>query len=85
MLDDGSAVVTWLDIDDDAGGAIRGVRLAPDGIMGEPVRFAASDVSRAAGFPKIELIDDDRMMMVWTEDDGGTRLRANVVSIPAIE
>ena len=85
MLDDGSAVVTWLDIDDDIGGAIRAVRLSADGMIGEPVRIAASDVSRAAGFPKIELIDGDRMMMIWTEDDNGTRLRADVVSIPAIE
>ena len=48
--------------------------------MGSPVSVASAGTSRAVGFPKIAQAGDD-LLVVWTEDSAGTRLRAVMVPL----
>lgn len=75
MLDDGSALVTWLEAGD-AGTAIVSRRVAPDGTMGETVTLAATDAARASGFPRMARLGTDRLMLAWTDPAGKGRIRA---------
>lgn len=77
LLDTGEALVTWLA----AGGEVFARRVAPDGSM-RPVRtLATTSASRAAGFPKLITLDDQRLLLTWTETgEDATRVRAAVVT-----
>ncbi len=70
LLDDGSALVTWLE-HDPAGSrgaaAIVSRRVAPDGARSDPVALAAADAARASGFPRIARLGRDRLMVAWTD------------------
>jgi len=80
MLDDGSALVTWIEAGD-AGTAIVGRRAARDGVLGETVTLAATDVARASGFPRIARLGADRLMLAWTDPAGEGRVRASVFDL----
>lgn len=74
----GEALVIWL-ASDAYGGVIRAHRVTEAGPVGEPMRIARTNPGRQSGFPKLELIDDDRALVVWTHADRPSRLRAAVV------
>ena len=59
MLDDGSAVVVWLEQAPagDQGAAIMGRRVWPDGRMGDPRNLAVTGSARASGFPRMARLD----------------------------
>jgi len=78
----GSAIVSWLDSDGDHG-AIMLRRVHPDGRTGKPLRAATADVGRATGFPRIEVMGS-RVLLVWTDRQRTTKLRAVTIPISAI-
>ena len=80
MLDDGVALVTWLERG--AGGArILSRRVDPGGGMGDPVPIADTDAARASGFPRIARLGPDRLMLAWTDPAGESRVRAAVLPL----
>ena len=77
LLDDGSALVTWLaeGAGSEQGAAIVSRRVAADGAMSHPVTMADTDAARASGFPRIARLGDDRLMLAWTDPHGEGRVR----------
>lgn len=80
MLDDGSALVTWLERGAD-GARILSRRVEPEGDMGDPVPLAEADAARASGFPRIARLGSDRLMVAWTDPSGESRVRVAVLPL----
>ena len=80
MLDDGSAIVTWLERTAE-GTVILGRRVAANGAAGDPRPLADSDAARASGFPRMARLAPDRLMLAWTDPAGGGRVRAAVFDL----
>ena len=72
MLDDGSAVVVWVEGASEAAGIMLR-RVYPDGRRDAPVRLAATSAARAAGFPRAARIGKTAYF-AWT-DPGTKRVR----------
>lgn len=66
LLDDGSALVCWLARSDD-GGAVRLLRVAPDGSIAAPTTIAGSGAARGNGFPRMAR-GGDELVFAWTDD-----------------
>jgi hypothetical protein len=79
-LDDGSAVVVWLEA---GGGAARVLarRVAPDGAVDAVQVISDTSGERASGFPRMARVGDD-LLLAWTlpGDGGGVRVRRVRVS-----
>lgn len=83
LLDDGSALVTWLEESPGSGqaAAIQSRRAARDGSLSDPAVLAATGAARASGFPRIARLGADRLMLAWTDPEGEGRVRAAVVDL----
>lgn len=85
-LDDGSALVTWLERGQDGGAVVAGRRVAPDGALGAARTLAASSEERASGFPRIARLGTDRLMLAWTSVAGDrSQVRVAVFDLDAWE
>lgn len=80
MLDDGSALVTWIERTE-AGARILGRRAAPGGSVGASVPLADTDAGRAAGFPRMARLGPGRLMLAWTDPAGEGRVRAALLPL----
>ncbi len=80
LLDDGSALVTWLERSGD-GATILSRRVAADGSAGDPRPLADTEAVRAAGFPRIARLGADRLMLAWTDPSGEGRVRVSVLAL----
>ena len=83
LTDSGEAIVCWLDSDGDDG-AVMLRRVHRSGRMGTPLRAATAGVGRSTGFPRIALLGS-RVLLVWTDQQRTTRLRAVTIPIDAVE
>jgi hypothetical protein len=80
LLDDGSAMVCWLDTRETRG-AVMLRRLRPGGPPGEPLEVAPTGLDRDAGFPRIARAGDS-LIVAWVDPTvEPSRLRAAVVPI----
>jgi hypothetical protein len=66
LLDDGSALVCWMESTGD-GGAIRLRRIRRDGEADEAITIAPSGTARSNGFPQLARAGD-RLFIAWTAD-----------------
>ena len=75
-LDDGSAVVVWLEASDDAP-RLLARRVWPDGSMEAPQLISETAGERASGFPRMVRLADE-LLIAWTlaSEDGGVRVRS---------
>lgn len=80
LLDDGSALVTWLEAGN-GGTAIVSRRVASDGSLGETVTLAAADAARASGFPRVARLGPDRLMLAWTDPEAEGRVRVSIFGL----
>lgn len=80
MLDDGSALMTWLERTG-GGTTILSRRVAKNGAAGDVRPLADSDAARASGFPRIARLGADRLMVAWTDPSGEGRVRASVFNL----
>ena len=82
LLDDGSALVTWLE-EEGAGtaAAIMGRRVRPNGAMGEARRLAGSESARASGFPRIARFGAESVLLAWTDPAGDGRVRVALFAL----
>jgi hypothetical protein len=65
MLDDGGALVTWIERIGGDTAAVRVRRVSPGGKAGAPVTIASSSAARASGFPQMA-ITGTHVMFAWT-------------------
>lgn len=79
MLDDGSALVSW--IEGGAGAALLARRTTPDGGAGPARRLVALSEKRASGFPRLARLGRDHVMAAWTDVRGLGRVRTAVFSL----
>lgn len=86
LLDDGSALVTWLE-EEGAGteASILSRRVTPEGVMGEPRRLAGTEGARASGFPRIARLGGERVLLAWTDPRGTGRVRVSVFALDGWE
>ncbi len=80
MLDDGSALVTWLERTG-GGTTILSRLVAGNGAAGDARPLADSDAARASGFPRIARLGADRLMLAWTDPSGEGRVRSSVFDL----
>jgi hypothetical protein len=76
LLDDGSALVCWLEKLPD-GGAVRVRRVRPDGKLDEAVTVAPSGTARSNGFPQMVRVGDE-LVFAWT----GGRVFTATLALP---
>ena len=86
MLDDGSAVATWVEFADQRR-RFRMRRVEASGAMSAPVDIAGVDDGRVAGYPRVAR-NGDELVAIWTEsgsdgtDEGGQQIKGAVARIP---
>lgn len=66
ILDDGSAIISWLDQAEDGKGLIRLRNVLPDNRLGPVKEIAQTSMGRPAGFPQM-VQDGDSLVMAWTD------------------
>jgi len=71
LLDNGNAVVSWLDETNDGKGVIRIRIIYSNGIAGPAQTVAGMELSRPAGFPQL-VADGDSLIASWTDTLGDT-------------
>lgn len=76
MLEDGSAIVSWLEKTAD-GGAVRARRVHPGGKLDPAVTVAPSGTARSNGFPRMARSGDE-LIFAWT----GSRVLTAAIPIP---
>ena len=80
-LEDGGAVVSWLEGKGEAHAAgVYARRVRPDGSAGEAVLVQPSSTSRASGYPRMIRSGDD-LFFAWTETGETRRVRTAVASL----
>lgn len=77
LLDDGSAVVSWLESKGEGRGDLLVRRVAPDGRLGAPTLVAQSSSGRSTGIPQMLRVQD-RLLLAWRTD----RVQTALVPIP---
>jgi hypothetical protein len=80
LLDDGGALVSWLER---TGGEFAEVRVryvAPDGGTAPSSSVSASSAERASGFPRMARLSSQQVIVAWT-DVGGTLPRVRVAKV----
>jgi hypothetical protein len=66
-LEDGTALVGWLERTGGEGAEVRMRRIRGTGEMSESVTLTASSSSRASGFPQLVQAPDGSLLMAWTD------------------
>ena len=77
LLDDGSAVVSWLESKGEGRGDLLVRRVAPDGRLGAPTLVAQSSSGRSTGIPQMLRVRD-RLLLAWRTD----RVQTALVPVP---
>lgn len=77
LLDDGSAVVAWLESRGGGVGEIRMRRVGADGRVGAAVRVATAAAGRSAGIPQMVRVGDE-LLVAWRQG----RVTAALAPIP---
>ncbi|MCI0436278.1 MAG: glycoside hydrolase [Gemmatimonadetes bacterium] len=81
MLEDGTALVGWLERDAD-GARVLVRHVAPDRSMSEPTTVTASSAERASGFPRMARAGD-RVIFAWTAPGDPARIGVAASPLPA--
>lgn len=80
LLEDGSAVISWLANSAD-GGEIRYRRVARSGRLGRSMTLAGTSNSRSSGFPQMAVANDS-LIFAWTDVGPPSTIRTARVVIP---
>ena len=81
LLDNGDALVTWLERVDGAA-EVRARRVTARGVAGASATVTRTGEQRASGFPRVTRAGD-RLVFAWTEPAGdGTQVRTATARLP---
>lgn len=83
MLDDGSALVTWIERVGGDTAAVRVRRVTPDGKPGAPVTVATSSAARASGFPRMA-VTGGQAMFAYTIPGRPSSIRVSRIPLSRI-
>lgn len=84
LLDDGSAVFTWLELTGNETGKSGGVflrQLSADGVLGQPEMIAPSTTARAGGFPRIAQLNGSQLLLSYTVQTGESRVATLLINL----
>ena len=70
LLEDGAALVSWIERSEAGDGALRLRRVPSGGTDDEAITVASVSASRAAGFPRM-VRASDALVLAWTDPDSG--------------
>ena len=85
MLDDGSALVSWLERTEADGSEVRVRRVAPDGRKSESERVSAASGERVSGVSRMARSAEGRVWLAWTDATSTVpRVRVAVIDAPVI-
>jgi hypothetical protein len=70
LLEDGSALVTWLERTGGDGAEVRMRLVAPDGSASGSSPVSTTTSTRPSGFPRIAELGDGTLLVVWTDARG---------------
>jgi hypothetical protein len=82
LLDDGSALVTWIERTGGDTASVRARRIATDGTRGASVTIAMSSAARASGFPRVALTKT-HALFAWTQPGTPSAVRTARVALTA--
>lgn len=71
-LDSGRALVSWVE-QAEAGAQVRLKMFTPQGAAGKSISLVDTDAGRAAGFPRMAMLDDGSVLLTWTDAGGAVR------------
>lgn len=83
LLDDGDALVVWLERSEEGEGRVLARRAAPDGGLGAPVTVARTSYARSSGFPRLA-VAGDRAVFAWTDPGEPPRVRTAAIALDRI-
>jgi hypothetical protein len=79
MLDDGNALVTWLERGESATHVLAR-RVTPGGVLSTPTTIGESSDARPSGFPRMALAGD-RVVYAWTVPGERARIQVAIGSV----
>jgi hypothetical protein len=83
LLEDGSALVSWLERVAEGSAEVRVRRVRPDGTSGPAATITTSSDARASGFPRMAQGADGSLVIAWTDaGESGTRVRVARAEVP---
>jgi hypothetical protein len=83
LLEDGSALVSWLERGAAGQAEVRARRIWSDGRAGPPATVATSSDARASGFPRMAVDGTGSLVVAWTDaGESGSRVRVARAEIP---
>lgn len=82
QLEDGSALVSWLERTGGDAAEVRLRHVAPDGFVGQAVTVTNSSAERASGFPRMIRALGGGVLFAWTDvSDGESRVRVTAIEL----
>ncbi len=82
LLDDGAALVVWLERTGGDAAEVRMRVVAPDGTMGGSRAVSATTSTRPSGFPRVAPLGDGRFLVAWTDArETETRVRTATLAL----
>jgi hypothetical protein len=83
LLDDGAALVSWIERTGRTEAQVRIRRVGADGRMDEPRTVTASSSARSTGFPRMVRAGDD-LVLAWTSAGKPSSVRAGRMSLAGL-
>lgn len=80
LLEDGGALVSWVEQTGEDGAEVRLRRVAPGGMLGPPLVVATSSAKRASGFPRMAR-SGGAVVLAWTEPGTPSAVRTARVGL----
>ena len=68
LLDDASAIVSWIGYDENGNAALRLRRIDADGTLESPITVTPIDAGRSSGIPRLAR-HDDQLYVAWVDTD----------------
>jgi hypothetical protein len=81
LLQDGSALVTWLEDGPEKLAYVRARHVAANGVAEESVTIAKTSSARASGFPRM-VRSGKRLVFAWTDITRPSRVRTAIADLP---
>lgn len=83
LLEDGDALVTWLERSEEGAGLVLVRRVGPDGGLGEAMPVARTSYARSSGFPHTATAGGEAVF-AWTDPTEPVRVRTAAAALDAI-
>ena len=83
MLNDNSAIISWMDTNSIGEGVIKLQRIFQDGRITKPYELSGSSKSRSSGFPRM-VLKDDLIYLTWTHVGTPLSIKSAILNTKAL-